>query len=125
MTFSQVAQAANTTIKIIRDLNPAFPGGVIPSSEKGYYLTIPAPSAGAFREWLSSQTAYNHTVFANKEAYHTTYLTAPGDGIEAVARQFQCSVEDIMRWNNLKVREIVVNQELNIYLTKDFLLRRV
>lgn len=125
MTFSQVAKAANTTIQVIRELNPAFPGGVIPQSDKGYYLTIPAPASPVFREWLSRQAGYNHTIYANKEAYHTTYVTAPGDGIDAVARRFQCSVEDIMRWNNLNAREIVVNQELNIYLSKDFLLRRV
>ncbi len=125
MTFSQVAKACNITIQTIRQLNPAFPGGVIPQSATGYYLTIPATASPVFRQWLSSLPAYDHTVYANREAYHTTYVTAPGDGIDVVARRFQCSVDDIMRWNNLKAREIVVNQELNIYLSKEFLLRKV
>jgi membrane-bound lytic murein transglycosylase D len=125
MTFSQVAAACNSTIRDIRMLNPAFSGGVIPASDNGHYITVPAVSSPVFNKWLSRQAGYNHAAHAPKGSYHTTYVVAPGDRIEAVAQRFQCTVEDILRWNNLKLREIVINQELNIYLSRDFLLSRV
>ncbi len=125
LDLNQVAKVCNTSATVIRQLNPAFPGGIIPASVAGYYLTVPAAASKAFRDWLVKKPGYDHTAFAGTDTYHTTYLTAPGDGIELIARRFQCSVEDIMRWNNLKSREVVVNQELNIYLSKEFLLRRV
>lgn len=125
LNLSQVAKACNVSYSVLRQLNPAFPSGVVPASSTGYYLTIPAAASKVFRAWLGNKQGYNHSIYADNEAYHTTYVTASGDGIELVARRFQVSVEDIMRWNNLKVREIVVNQELNIYLSKEFLLRRV
>ena len=125
LDLNQVAKVCNISGTVIRQLNPAFPGGIIPASVTGYYLTIPAAASKAFREWLAKKPDYDHTAFSGTDTYHTTYLTAPGDGIELIARRCQCSVEDIMRWNNLKSREVVVNQELNIYLSKEFLLRRV
>lgn len=125
MSISQIARACDTHTDVIRRLNPAFPGNVISASDKGFYLAVPMASSRSFQEWLSRQKAYNHALFADKKALHTTYVTAPGDVIDAVARRFQCTVEDIMRWNNLKTAEIVVHQELNIYLTREFLLGRV
>lgn len=124
MNFSDIAKASGVSVSVIRQLNPAF-AGAIPASSTGYYLTLPAASSSAFRRWLNQIPAYDHSAFAAKGFYHTTYVVAPGDLIETVARRFQCSVADIMRWNNLKVQEVVVNQELNIYLSKDFLLRKV
>jgi len=125
MSISQIANACDTDTDVIRNLNPAFPGNVIPASDKGFYLAVPTASTKLFQEWLGRQKPYNHALHADKKALHTTYVTAPGDLIDAVARRFQCTVEDIMRWNNLKTAEIVVHQELNIYLTREFLLGRV
>jgi membrane-bound lytic murein transglycosylase D len=125
LNLIQAAKVCNISYNVLRQLNPAFPGGVIPASATGYYFTIPASASVAFRDWLGKKQGYIHAAHADNDAYHTTYVTASGEGIELVARRFQVTVEDIMRWNNLKVREVVVNQELNIYLSKEFLLRRV
>jgi LysM repeat protein len=43
------------------------------------------------------------------------YIVRPGDTVEALAKRFKCTVEQICRWNNIRnPQEIKVNQKLII-----------
>lgn len=125
ISLSKVASITGTPLSTIKKLNPAFPTGVVKPVKKSHFLVIPATAAASFRNWLSGQPGYNHSAHVPKGHYHTTYAVAPGDNIEAIARRFQCSTEDLLRWNNLTTREVTARQELNIYISKEFLMRRV
>jgi membrane-bound lytic murein transglycosylase D len=125
ISLAKVASITGTSLPLIKKLNPAFPTGMINPAKKSHFLVIPASTAAPFRNWLAKQPGYNHSMHAPKGFYHTTYAVAPGDNIEAIAKRFQCSTEDVLQWNNLKTRELANRQELNIYISKEFLMRRV
>lgn len=43
------------------------------------------------------------------------YIVASGDTVEAIAKKFHCTVEQICRWNNLRnPQDLKVGQKLTI-----------
>ena len=62
-------------------------------------------------------------VFAQQENYSnmqkTTYFVQKSEGLYAVARKFNVSVDDLCKWNNLpKDAQLLINQELIVYIPK-------
>ncbi|MEX0997762.1 MAG: LysM peptidoglycan-binding domain-containing protein [Flavobacteriaceae bacterium] len=48
-----------------------------------------------------------------------TYVVKKGDYLGKIARQYNTSVTDLIKWNNLKTNTIFVNQKLKIFLNND------
>lgn len=43
------------------------------------------------------------------------YQVQPGDSLGAIAKKFNCTVEDLMRWNNIQNPNIItVGQQLTV-----------
>ncbi len=114
LSLYKVAKACNISIDHIKKLNPAFHKGAIPQSKHGQYLVVPAKSVGAVRQHFADQLNLSAPP-ANRVRTH--YTAVAGDNIKALALLFNCSQEDIMRWNGLQDPEIVVHQNLIIYLS--------
>ncbi len=117
MTFSEISKACGVTYSTVRNLNPAFVTGLVPASSKGYFLVLPSWAASGFKIWLDKKRGIDNTSLLEK-ANIRHYVALPGDRLETLALLFKCSVEDIMRWNGLRHKEIVANQELTYYVPK-------
>lgn len=117
MTFRQISTATGTNLSILYKLNPSYRKGIIPTSQTGNYLILPEPSMSWFKDWKGDK-ANNQTSELNTNKKKSTYVVLAGDTIERLARLFKCTEEDIMKWNNLKSRELYYRQELTLYRDK-------
>ena len=56
-------------------------------------------------------------VAGGTEAGYTTYIVKKGDTLYKIARTYGVSVDDLVRWNGIKNRNLIYpGQELKIYL---------
>ena len=81
---------------------------------------LPEDAATRFSEYLSGKAAIMRTKpeTAPLNTFESSHVVKAGDRIEHLASIFHCSVQDIMRWNNLSFPEVYVHQELKVFLPK-------
>ncbi len=115
--FSELARASGLDYGTIADLNPVYLQGFVPGYSKGNFLILPEHAVEAVRQYLSQKgTSIKAPVPAGK--FKMTYTVEQGESIETLAKRFKCSIEEIMVWNNLKKADVVINQQLVLYLSK-------
>lgn len=107
-----VARQIGVSYQILRKLNPSFENGLVSANSKGNFITIPARAAQLF---MNKYLSLDHNLTVNGHT-KSQYTTVAGDNIETLALLFQCSVQDIMNWNNLNTDQLAVNQQLVIFL---------
>jgi len=93
-----VAQAANTSVKIIKDLNPEIRGYRLAPGQ--HRILVPAGSAGGLIERLAQLTPP-----ANDKEDATVYAVQEADTLTAIAERFHVSVADIVGWNRLDAKK--------------------
>ncbi len=109
-----LANSLDISYQMIQTLNPSYLQGVVPSSTKGHYVVVPARVADLFQELYGNDNSHPRVEGRLK----TNYVVIPGDTIETLAQLFQCTAEDIALWNGLQQAEVIVNQELVVYLPR-------
>jgi hypothetical protein len=95
-----VAQAAGTTFKDIKDLNPEIRGHYLPEGD--YTLLIPKGGPEDFqaryrsllREWSSNQQ-------------ERIYFVKEGDNLTAIAERFGVPLASLLIWNRLNPRATI------------------
>jgi hypothetical protein len=89
-----VAQAADTYVKMIKDLNPDIRGfSLMPGKHS---LLVPKHSAQLFHERLSRLM---DQMAATRE--EIVYIVKEGDTLSAIAERYNVSVSDMKGWNRL------------------------
>lgn len=121
LNLKDIARTCHVDLKILRRLNPSYRNNIIPTNFKGNYLIIPASSATEF--WLR-YIPRNTTVSPDQGLTMISYTAIVGDNINNLALLFECTVEDIMKWNHLARPNVVVNQSLVFYIPQASLLAR-
>lgn len=116
LNLRDIAKNCSVDLKVLRKLNPSYRNNIIPTNIKGNYLIIPASSATDF--WLR-YIPRNTSISPDQGLTMITYTAVVGDNINNLALLFECKVEDIMKWNHLTRANIVVNQSLVFYISKD------
>lgn len=118
MTFGDIAYVTGADLQIIRALNPSYKKGVIPQSQRGNFLLLPATAMGKLRDHLLALQAgrYVDPQLLYPNFHRSSYVVKPGEGLHNLARKFRCTADEIMRWNALTTPEIFVNQELLLFL---------
>jgi len=126
MSFGQVAQLVGMEESDIAFLNPSFKMNIVPEIEGSrFVLFFPRNKAGVFVHNQDSIHKYAAIQFASmpKPApeYVTvsdriTYKVKSGDYLSTIAKKHGCTVNDIMKWNNLKSTNIRVGQPLVIHV---------
>lgn len=109
-----VARELDMSYRTLTRLNPSYLQGLIPSSSKVQYVTVPARIAEQFAEqYLQNE---NKVVPANRQ--RSQYVTVPGDNLDTLAVLFQCSKEELIAWNGLTDEKLTVNQTITVYLPR-------
>jgi membrane-bound lytic murein transglycosylase D len=89
-----VAQAAEATVKVIKDLNPELRGyRLFPGSHS---LLIPKNASRGFHERLAQRV-----LRLEEERQEITYVVREGDTLSQIAERHGVSVSDIRSWNRL------------------------
>ena len=89
-----VAQAANTDVKMIKDLNPEIRGFRLAPGP--HQLLIPKSSAAGFHDRLFQLMAQ-----ANERQQEIVYIVKEGDTLSEIAVRHGVSVSDVRTWNRL------------------------
>ncbi len=89
-----VAQAANTDVKMIKDLNPEIRGFRLAPGP--HQLLIPKSSAAGFHDRLFQLMAH-----ANERQQEIVYIVKEGDTLSEIAVRHGVSVSDVRTWNRL------------------------
>lgn len=119
LTFQQVAQVTGVNSALIKALNPSYLQQYIPANKNGNFVIVPASGAVAFRQHLAKKAGLSVDKELPRGKFKSSYVAVPGDRIESVAMLFRCDVEDLMEWNQLAHREVVVNQHLLLFLPEN------
>ena len=93
-----VAQAAKTSVKIIKDLNPELRGYRLAPGQ--HRILVPAGSANGLIERLAQLTPP-----AAEKGDEIVYLVREADTLTAIAESFNVSVADIVGWNRLDAKK--------------------
>ena len=105
-----VAQAANTSVKIIKDLNPEIRGYRLSPGQ--HRILVPAGAARGLIERLAQLTPP-----ANDKGDEIVYVVREAETLTAIAERFNVSVADIVGWNRLDVKKpIQPGQRLEIHV---------
>ena len=125
LPLNKVASITGVSITVLRKLNPAYSQGVIPASNRGYYLTLPQLAIMAFEDylrWSGNDSIKTDLVSVKlKDAPNTkggtTVLVEAGDNLDNIANQHGCTKYEIMDWNQLQEEELYYRQELILFIS--------
>ena len=130
MSLSEVAKRSGLTIEMVKRLNPAFVRNYIPASPAGYPLNLPLAAADLFNskrtmdipDIANIEDATITTVTEDGFTYKITttskdYVIQPGDNLYTLAQRNQCSVRDLMAWNQMHDSRLSIGQHLELHLT--------
>jgi hypothetical protein len=89
-----IAQAANTDVKMIKDLNPEIRGFRLAPGQ--HHLLIPKSANDGFHDRLSQLMAQTEA-----QEREISYLVKEGDTLSGIAVQHGVTVSDVRSWNRL------------------------
>jgi hypothetical protein len=123
ISFGEIARITGLPLSKLAELNPGFVQGVVPASEKGYYLMLPNEKASLLlRDYLGGTE--NQKLLKSGDLVRMTYVVSKEHTLEEIAKLFNTDAASIKKWNQLQGDEIAIRQELLLYLPKAFLLNR-
>jgi len=80
---------------------------------------LPAEGISQLRKIMAEE------VENQKDLFQTTYVISKDETLESIANLFKVKVEDLKKWNTLQNNELVINQELQLFLSKKSLINKV
>ena len=119
LSFGEIAKIADVDIDIVKELNPSYLRNVLPKTQRGNFLTLPStaiPLVKAYLKDMEDQEDKEAVSILPGGKMESIYIVKVGEHVGQIAFQFNCDIEDIMRWNGLSKAEVFANQELIIYL---------
>jgi membrane-bound lytic murein transglycosylase D len=125
LSFSKICSVLDIPMDELQYLNPCYRKQTIPvTADARSILTLPANKMGAF---INNETSiYNpnkndslksEDVLATQmQEVATTYIVKNGEHLSNIARKYNCTVENIKTWNNIKSNTVKVGSKLTIYV---------
>ncbi len=123
--FKQVTELVGVPLSDLRYLNPQYRHDIVPGNEREYILKIPHDYTNKFIDVEGSLYSYKADEYFSPvelkkirdggDGERIVYKVRSGDALSKIAAKYHCTVNQIMRWNNLKNSNIRVGQNLVIY----------
>ena len=114
MSFSDINQVTGVSTTMLTELNPEYSRRYVPASVAGYKVVIPEYGVAALFEHLeipdSEVSKYTSAKIADmkvrpvtfeRQTVTHTYRVRSGDNLYRIAQNNGCSINDLIRWNNL------------------------
>ncbi len=118
ITFQQVVDLVNVSMDDLTFLNPIFTKQTIPVHDKPISLFLPRTYIDAFVKneprlyQMPERVRFDASKASNKKIVHTV---AKGEYFHKIAIQHGCTIEEIMKWNNLVSRDLHPGMKLDIW----------
>lgn len=109
LKLETIAQLAKTTVKTIKELNPALLRNITPPNETGFVLRLPAGNGKTFAQ------AYELFPSSAKPKV-ITHKVKKGETLLGIAKHYSQRVAQLMELNGLRNRRIRVGQDLIVIL---------
>lgn len=127
LDLRQVAAAINVPYEVLSYLNPVYKRGIIPESETANALRMPT---NRMNQYLANEATLIQPVIQLEEqqqevADNATYVNEQvrkthrvkkGEHLLVIANKYNCSVNDLKRWNNLRSTRLQAGQQLKVYV---------
>lgn len=128
VSFFRVAQITGVSMAVIRKLNPLYTKDFIPANVKGNYLILPKRVMPAFQDYLLAKkdgNAYPEALHASvhmknhrntdKPYSYSIYLLGEDEAPEQLAELLNCSVTNLMVWNEVGFEELGNQRQLKVF----------
>ncbi len=118
LSFKQISEASGVSIEEVAFLNPTYTKEVIPVNSKPVNIFLPKKNIASFvkNEYQVygevKQTPTNEDVVDRVKLIH---IVAKGEYFHKIAIKYACTIEDIMKWNHLKSKDLHPGQALDIW----------
>ncbi len=129
ISFKKLSKITRVPINTLSKLNPSYRAGYLPRNPKGNFLILPEMGMMAFSDYLQWSDQQLRTdlpvhkttqiVSENQsERVQAIVIVESGNTLKDLAKAYDCSVEDIKKWNELESDELYVKQELILFIPK-------
>ncbi len=115
LTFNDIINRTGINEEDLEWLNPMYTKRVIPQNGKSNYLYLPKEYVSLF---ISNSASTNQKPTDN-ELYNKkkiSYTVSKGEYFHKIAIKHGCTIEDIMKWNHLKSKDLHPGQILTIWV---------
>lgn len=120
ISLIQVAQHTGMDYNELYALNPCYKTGIIPKSDKGYPLSLPARYLGIYEAKKANiirDPSMADPLFALVEETEAKWLihrVKKNETISKIASRFGVSIAEIKKWNRLRSSTLKTGQKLKI-----------
>jgi len=127
VSLRDVAEVLDVPLDLLTYLNPLYKRGVIPEADELQVLRLPTNKINTYLANLDKlftpDTAPDYT--ASTESPLTDYITRQvkkyhivkrGEHLYSIADKYNCSINDIKRWNKFKGTRVYKGQRLLVYV---------
>ncbi len=140
MSFKQISDLLDISVSELQLLNPTYKRNVIPTyNDHNYYLRLPKDKIAIFTSnedkiygYLNHELNLNNNPFISSNSIanngeETTYEKSTktkfykikrGDNLGFIANNYNVSIAELKRWNNLKSNAITAGRTLKIITTE-------
>ena len=115
LTFREIALISKVPESTLTRLNPGVLKGIFPGNTS-HVLVIPASGYKSMKEFLHGGKGLSYQIPEN--TLETEYVVLPGDTPESLAQRYDGDPQLIRQRNGLGQRNLVVNEQIVLYLSK-------
>lgn len=132
VSFQDIADKTGVPVSKIKVLNPLYKRDFIPNMDNKAVLILPKDKILTFlknEESLSKKRDGEEPVekidsTADKEnKKRITHVVKKGEHFHKIAMKYNCTIEDIRKWNNLTDNSLTMGQELAIWVEPEYIER--
>lgn len=120
LTLQQVASSLNISPEVVKFLNPLYKSGIIPADKnQKYVLKLPKEYIGLFINNEQQLYSLNKDIASKKvvveveeEVERKVHKVKKGENLGIIANKYNCTVNQIKKWNGLSGTNIMPGQRL-------------
>jgi len=131
ISFLRLAEITGTPYDVIVVLNPSYKRSYIPGSRNGNNLVLPREAMANYLNAIgkpdhklnqmiaaSAVSAPTNKSMETESHAVSSHKVVEYEDLYSVAQQYNCSVEEIVKWNNLSSENVRPGQHLMLFLHK-------
>ena len=125
-SFQKLAETLDMEVSVLKDLNPMYRRNVIPNLNHPSHLILPKDKVVRFLEneeeiYNGPEKDYAQEDVPEKQKAKIIHRVTKGEYFHKIAMKYNCSIEEIMEWNNLESNNLQVGQKLEIWVDPKYL----
>ena len=129
VSFQKIAETLNMDVSVLKQLNPMYRKNVIPNLNRPTHLILPKKKVLSYLK--KEEKMYNgrnttergtlHASKAKENGEKIIHRVKKGEYFHKIAMKYNCTIEEIRKWNNLNSNNLQVGQKLVVYVDPQYL----